>query len=208
MVERAGIGRRRIFIPLLAFGKRAPVYEADPHTVKLTFFDGSFDQELATFIGTRERQGETFDVTELLLLSFLREHAEVDVNTAARITQLPEARVRDRLDQFCYRPSPWLERRGKKSGVTYHLSRAVAAELVGKGVYSRSKAIDKVQWPALIRQYVEEHGSINNSECRELLLLGNSRSAHTAVSRLLASLDFLEPSGKLKSTRYRLQDKA
>lgn len=206
LVERAGIGRRRIFIPLLAFGKRAPVYEADPHTVKLTFFDGSFDQELATFIGTRERQGETFDVTELLLLSFLREHAEVDVNTASRITQLPEARVRDRLEQFCHRPSPWLERRGKKSGVTYHLARSVAAELIGKGVYSRSKAIDKVQWPVMIRQYVEEHGSINNSECRELLLLGSSKSAQSTVSRLLANIEFLEPYGSSpKNRRYRLR---
>ena len=53
-------------------------------------------------------------------------------------------------------------------------------------------------------QYIEEHGSINNSECRDLLLLGNSRSAHTTVSRLLASLVSLEPYGKLKTTRYRL----
>ncbi len=195
LVERAGIGRRRIFIPPLAFGKRAPLYEADAHTVKLTLYDGSFDQELATFIGIRERRGESFDVIELLLLSFLREHGEMDVNTAARITQLPEARIRERLDQFCHRPSPWLERRGKKSGVTYHLARSVAAELIGKGVYSRSKAIDRVQWPALIRQYVEEHGSINNSECRELLLLGNSRSAISSTSTLLKSFDFLKSYG-------------
>ena len=205
LVERAGIGRRRIFIPPLAFGKRAPFYEADPHTVKLTLLDGSFDHELAMFIGTRERQGETFDVIELLLLSFLREHGEIDVNTAAGITQLPEARIRDRLDQFCHRPSPWLERRGKKSGVTYHLARSVAAELIGKGVYSRSKAIDKVQWPVMIRQYVEEHGSINNSECRDLLLLGSSNSAQSTVSRLLANIEFLEPYGPSpKTRRYRL----
>jgi ATP-dependent DNA helicase RecG len=205
LVERAGIGRRRIFIPPLAFGKRAPFYEADAHTVKLTLLDGSFDKELAMFIGARERQGENFDVIELLLLAYLREHGEMDVNTAAGITQLPEARIRGRLDQLCHRPSPWLERRGKKSGVTYHLARSVAAELIGKGVYSRSKAIDKVQWPVIIRQYVEEHGSINNSECRDLLLLGNSRSAQTAVSRLLSDLVFLEPVGKLKTTRYKLK---
>jgi hypothetical protein len=71
----------------------------------------------------------------------------------------------------------------------------VAAELIGKGVYSRSKAIDRVQWPALIRQYVEEHGSINNSECRELLLLGNSRSAISSTSTLLKSFDFLKSYG-------------
>lgn len=205
LVERAGIGRRRIFIPPLAYGKRSPFYEADAHTVKLTLFDGFFDHELATFIATRERKGESFDVVELLLLSYLREHAEIDVTTAAKITQLPEVRARDRLDQFCHRQGPWVERRGKKRGVTYHLSRAVAAELVGKGVYSRSRAIDNVQWPVMIRQYVEEHGSINNSECRDLLLLGNSRSAQSTVSKLLAGLDFLEAYGTSpKTRRYRL----
>jgi len=206
LVERAGIGRRRIFIPPLSYGKRAPFYEADAHTVKLTLFDGVFDLELATFIATRERKGDSFDVVELLLLGYLREHGEIDVTSAARITQLPEGRIRDRLDYFCHRPSPWLEKRGKKSGVTYHLSRAVAAELVGKGVYSRSRGIDKVQWPVMIRQYIEEHGSINNSECRELLLLGSSNSAQSTVSKLLANIEFLESYGPSpKTRRYQLR---
>ncbi|OKY76480.1 MAG: hypothetical protein BM485_04415 [Desulfobulbaceae bacterium DB1] len=57
----------------------------------------------------------------------------------------------------------------------------MAAELLGKGVYTRSKAIYKVQSPALIRQYVEQHASINNSKCRDLLLLGNRPSGHTTL---------------------------
>ena len=131
---------------------------------------------------------------------------EIDSATAARLCQLPEARMRDRLEQLCLQPDPWLERRGRKRGVTYHLSRSAATEFVGKGVYSRSRAIDRVQWPALIRHYVEEHGSISNSECRELLLLGNSRSAVSTVSQLLAQLDLLEPYGPSKQlTRYRLK---
>jgi ATP-dependent DNA helicase RecG len=206
LVERAGIGRRRIFIPTLAYGKRPPLYEADDHMVRLTLFDGSFDEALATFIAKRQRAGESFDLDALLLLSYLREHMEIDTATAARLCQLPEARMRDRLEQLCLQPNPWLERRGWKRGVTYHLSRSVAAEFVGKGVYSRSRAIDRVQWPVLIRRYVEEHGSISNSECRELLLLGNSRSAVSTVSQLLARLDFLEPYGPSKQhTRYRLK---
>jgi ATP-dependent DNA helicase RecG len=206
LVERAGIGRRRIFIPILAYGKRPPLYEADAHMVRLTLFNGSFDEALATFIAKRQRAGESFDLDALLVLSYLREHLEVDTATAARLCQLPEARMRDRLEQLCLQPHPWIERRGRRRGVTYHLSRSAAAEFVGKGVYSRSRAIDRVQWPALVRRYVEEHGSISNSECRELLLLGNSRSAVSTVSQLLAQLDFLEPYGPSKQlTRYRLR---
>jgi len=207
LVERAGIGRRRIFIPTLAYGKRPPLYEADEHTVRLTLYNGSFDETLASFIGRRQREGDLFELDELLLLSYLQEHPEIDTGTAAKLCQLPESRMKDRLDQVCMRTNPWLERRGKTKGATYHLSRSVAAEFMGKGVYSRSRAIDRVQWPALIRQYVEEHGSINNSECRELLLLGNSRSAVSTVSQLLASIDFLIPYGGSKQkTRYRIKN--
>lgn len=61
--------------------------------------------------------------------------------------------------------------------------------------------------PVLIRHYVEQHGSINNSECRELLLLGNSGSVQSSVSRLLANSDFLEPYGSSpKTRRYRLKN--
>jgi ATP-dependent DNA helicase RecG len=209
LVERAGIGRRRIFIPTLAYGKRPPLYEADDHMVRLTLFDGSFDEALAAFIARHQRAGASFDLDALLLLSYLREHMEIDTSAAARLCQLPEARVRDRLEQLCLQPDPWLERRGRQRGVTYHLARSAAAELLGKGVYSRSRVIDRVQWPALIRRYVEEHGSISNSECRELLLLGNSRSAVSTVSQLLAHLDFLEPYGPSKQhTRYRLRENA
>ncbi len=209
LVERAGIGRRRIFIPTLAYGKRAPRYEADEHTVKLTIYDGSFDEALAAFIAKRQRSGEDFGLVGLLVLSYLRDHAEIDISTAARLCQLPEVSIRDRLERIGFNRDPWLERRGRKSGVTYHLSRSVAAEFLGKGVYSRSRVIDQVQWPALIRSYVEEHGSISNSECRELLLLGNSRSARSTVSRLLAGLDSLEPYGTSpKTTRYRMKDRS
>lgn len=208
LVERAGIGRRRIFIPILAYGKRPPLYEADDHMVRLTLFNGGFDEALATFIAQRQRAGESFDLDSLLLLSYLREHLEIDTAAAARLCQLPEARMRDRLEQLCLQPDPWLERRGRKRGVTYHLSRSAAAAFIGKGIYSRSRAIDRVQWPVLIRRYVEEHGSISNRECRELLLLGNSRSAVSTVSQLLIQLDFLEPYGPSKQlTRYRLKGK-
>lgn len=101
--------------------------------------------------------------------------------------------------------APWAEKRCHLSPFP---SRSAAAAFSGKGIYSRSRAIDRVQWPVLIRRYVEEHGSISNRECRELLLLGNSRFAVSTISQLLIQLDFLEPYGPSKQlTRYRLKGK-
>ena len=44
LVERAGIGRRRIFIPLLSLGKCIPQYETDGTRVTLRLFNGRLDE--------------------------------------------------------------------------------------------------------------------------------------------------------------------
>ena len=85
--------------------------------MRLTLYNGSFDETLASFIGRRQREGDLFELDELLLLSYLREHPEVDTGTAARLCQLPESRMKDRLDQMCMRPNPWLDRRFSVSAV-------------------------------------------------------------------------------------------
>ena len=205
LVQRPGLGRERIFRSTLAYGKRPPLYETDGHTVRLTIYDGSFDERLAAFVAKRRRSGQTFDLIELLLLSHLRNRTEIDIATAARLCQLPEARAREQLDRICVAPNAWLEKRGRTKGVTYHLARWAASELLGKAISGRLRGIDRIRWPELIRQFVEQHESISNSECRALLNLGNSRSAVSQVSRLLGKLDFLEPFGSSKrNRRYRL----
>jgi ATP-dependent DNA helicase RecG len=206
LVERAGIGRRRIFIPPLAYGKRPPRYEADEHVVALTLYDGSYDEALATFIAERQRAGRRFDLDELLVLSYLREHSEIDLSLATELLQRSEGATRDILERVVLQPETWLERRGKKKGVTYHLAQNAAVALQGSVVYTRSRDIDAVRYPEMIRAYVAQHGSINNTECRQLLGLGNSDSARTQATRLLQAMDFLEAHGSARqNTRYFLR---
>jgi ATP-dependent DNA helicase RecG len=210
LVERAGIGRRRIFIPPLAYGKRPPAYEADEDTVTLRLYDDSYDEALAVFIAEAQRAGRQFDLDELLLLSYLREHSEINLTQAAALLQRPQAATQDVLERLVLQPEAWLERRGKQKSVTYHLARGPAVKLLGKAVYTRARGIDAVRWPELIRTYVEQHGSINNAECRELLGLGNSPSAQVRVSRLLHKLcatdGFLTSHGEGSKRRYTLRD--
>lgn len=66
---------------------------------------------------------------------------------------------------------------------TYHLSKAVARELIGKAVCTRMRGIELAQYTELIRGYVRDHGSITNRECRALLNLGESASAQVEASR-------------------------
>jgi len=104
LVERAGIGRRRIFVPMLSLGKRAPYYEADEHTVKLTLYNGFFDERMATFVAKKQREGFEFSLDHLLLLSYMREHPEIDVATFSKICQRPEGGARDILERVSLLP--------------------------------------------------------------------------------------------------------
>jgi ATP-dependent DNA helicase RecG len=204
LVDRVGFGRSRIFKGMLTFGKATPSYEATAHTVRLTLYGSHPDEAIALFIADRQRQGYRFQLDELLILPYLKEHSDINLPEAVKLCQRPEGQMRDILEKFCTEDEPWLERRGS----TYHLTRWAASAFVGKAFYTLNKSIDVVQWPALVMQYVEHHNSISNRECRELLRLGNSTSAQTKVSAFLSGLDFLEPYGDApKNRRYKLKNK-
>jgi ATP-dependent DNA helicase RecG len=206
LAERAGSGRRRIFIPTLSHGKRPPQYRAEAHTVTLTLFNEGFDAALAGFIARRQREGKEFDLDGLLLLHYLRQHAEIDVPTAAQICQRPYEDMPELLEGLVLQPEAWLEQRGKKKGVIYYLSPNAVSQLSSKATRTRTRSSDAVRYPELIRAYVEQHGSIKNEECRELLGLGNSPTARVKASRLLGDSEFLERFGESRAIRYRLKN--
>jgi len=209
LVERAGIGRRRIFIPMLAFGKRMPRYTSDEHTVALTLFDGSFNENVARYVGRKRKEGVQFEMVDLILLNYLADRDSIDVRDASEICQREPDDMRKILDDLTSPAKKLLEKRGGKRA-TYHLDRAVAVELLGKARYSQLKDIEAVRFPEMIRQYVAIHGSINNKESRELLKLGDSPSAVVNASEILRELSgpngFLDAvEGKRKKRRYVLR---
>jgi len=60
-----------------------------------------------------------------------------------------------------------------------------------------------------VQAFVEDHGSISNKECRQLLGLGDSPSAQVEASRYLKKWSepdgFLDPEGKSSQRKYRLK---
>ena len=88
LVERAGIGRRRIFETMLAYGKKIPEYEADGR-VTLRIFDGSFDERTAALVAGWRGEGREIGLDGLLVLSILRDNAFIDTEAAAKLLQLP-----------------------------------------------------------------------------------------------------------------------
>jgi len=205
LVERAGIGRRRIFIPMLAFGKRMPTYDADAHTVALHLYGGVVSDKLALLVARLQKDGYRLGINELAVLNYLVTRESIDATEASSLLQVDPPTATLILDDLMSTPLRMLEKRGKKKGVTYHLERAIAVDLLGRSKYAQMKDIEAVRFPEMIRQYVEEHGSISNRECRELLRLGNSASASVKSSQILSQLigpdGFLRAVGKSKAQR-------
>ena len=79
----------------------------------------------------------------------------------------------------------------------------------GKVAYSKSKGIDSARYVELVRGYVSDHGMIKNKECRQLLDLGDSKSAQVEASRYLKKWSgedgFLITEGKGSQRKYLLK---
>jgi ATP-dependent DNA helicase RecG len=206
LVERAGTGRRRIFIPVLECGKRIPEYESDGTRVTLRVYDGTFDERMAVLVARWRGEGREIDLDGLLILTFLREHAFIDTMAAADLLQLPRDAARGVLDQLAQPRTGILERRGKTKAATYHLNKSVAKDLLGKAAYTKTKGVDPIRFGEMVRQFVQDHGSITPQECRELLGLGESQTSRVEVSRYLRDWSgaggFLRREGNPPKVRY------
>ena len=210
LVERAGIGRRRIYLPMLEFGRRPPFYETDGARVTLRIFGGAFDARMAALVAKWRQEGVEVDLDGLLLLFHLREHSFIDSAKAAEVLQLDRDTVRGVLDGLTLPPTAMLERRGRTKAVTYHLSKVIASDLLGKSVYSAGRGINPLRYAEMVRVFLEDHRMITPKQCRELLHLGESQSARVEISRLLrkwsAADGFLTREGKPPSVVYHLKE--
>lgn len=206
LVERAGVGRFRIFQTLLSYGKRTPKYETDGSRVILRIFNGYFDERMAKLVARWKQEGREIELDSLIVLDYLRENAFINTPRASQILQLPPDRTRQILDHLAQPRIGLVERRGVTRAATYHLTKAMARDLLGKAAYTRTRGLDKVRFPEMIKAYLRDHRSITPSECRELLGLGESQSARVEVSRYLRTwsgeFGFLIREGKGPSTRY------
>lgn len=211
LVEAAGTGRRRIFVPMLSYGKRIPQYESDGQRVTLRIYDGVFDQALAQMVAKWNAEGREIQLDALLVLAYMKEHPYIDAKRAAGLLQLEREDARGVLDQLSVPGKGILERRGRTQAATFHLAKGIAKDLLGRAAYTRTKGIAPARFAEIVREYVRDHGSIANRECRELLGLGDSPSAQVEASRYLkkwsGSGGFLKADGTPPRVKYKLRSR-
>ena len=188
LVEKAGMGVKRMFYTQLASGKELPSYFSAEHFVKVIIKDGTIDEPFVKFVKESEKQGKEIGLDELLILSVLRRQRELSLKEAASVLQLDVSRTREILMKMIKRG--FLEKSGVKKGLIYRLSSNIYKQLGESVSYIREKGIDEVRYPELILEYVKNYGSITNRQVRELLGVDKYKA-----SRVLKKLIH---SGKLK----------
>ncbi|MFL6233862.1 MAG: hypothetical protein ACJ76N_12070 [Thermoanaerobaculia bacterium] len=87
----------------------------------------------------------------LLILSFLRGHAFVDTLSAADLLQLPREEARAALDRLAQPGTGFLERKGGTRAATFHLTKGVARDLLGKASYTRTRGLDPIRYAEMVR---------------------------------------------------------
>ncbi|MBR1369405.1 hypothetical protein RJ53_07830 [Methanocalculus chunghsingensis] len=209
LVEAAGTGRRKIFSTMLEYGKRMPRYMADDTGVTLHIYDGTIDYAFASLVAKWHAEGKFVEMDELIILTYLKGHRHITTENAAGLLQLKREDTIAVLDRMSHPDRGILERRGQGKGVAYYLTKAIAYDLIGKVAYSQSKGIDNFRYAEIVREYVNDHETITNKECRQLLGLGDTQSVQVKVSRLLKDWSkeegFLIMEGSGSRTKYRLK---
>ncbi|MFQ6091794.1 MAG: RNA-binding domain-containing protein [bacterium] len=205
LIEKAGMGVKRMFYLQLACGKSPPAYWTDGHSVRVTLYNGTLDKPFVGSVKKREKEGQSLGLEELLVLSSLRHQRELSLPEAASLLQLDRRRTQEVLMQMVR--YGLLERSGVRkgqvyrlSGEVYRLSGEVYRELGESVAYIREKGIDVMRYEELILEFVHRHGSITNRQVRELLGV-NIDAAKRLLGKLIRAGRLLQV-GKGRATHY------
>jgi ATP-dependent DNA helicase RecG len=198
LMEKAGIGVKRMFTTLLSLGKEPPLFEAKEQFVQVVIHDGNVDEPFVTHIVQRTKEGQELGLTELLVLSYLKRNREIEIKTASRLLQRPDYKVKETLNSMIERGV--LEPFGQTKGTVYRLSKEVFTQLRKSVEYRLHRRAESTYAENLIIEYLKENGYVTNEICRTLLRVNRSQALHL-LTRLVEKGKLTKP-GKGRNARY------
>jgi len=165
LVERAGMGVKRMFHILVSYGKEPPSYEAAKEYVRVTIRSGrtegggatapaGIDETFARFVVKQQQEGKELNLYDLLVLNYLKRHREIDLPEAMRILQRSENEVREALNSMTIRGL--VEPFGQKKGRVYRLSKTVYTQLRKTVSYYLFRRAESAYAESTIIGYLEE----------------------------------------------------
>ncbi len=213
LVERAGMGVKRMFQILLSYGKEPPVYEAGADYVRVTLHsgrsDGRIDEAFARFVVMCQQEGRELTLFDLLVLNWLKRNREVDIGEVKSMLGRSEKEAHEILTSMVNRGL--LEQFGEKKGRVYRLSKRVYARLRKSVSYAPFRRAESAYAESAIMGYLEEMTApleerfITNEVVRTLLRV-SPHQAYYILSGLVKK-GRLVMVGKGRSARYYLPSK-
>ncbi len=210
LVERAGMGVKRMFQILLSYGKEPPNYEAGADYVRVTIRsgrgEGKLDETFARFVVRCQQEGRELKLPDLLILNYLKRNREVDVGEARLILGRAEKEAYEALSSMVNRGL--LEQFGEKKGRVYRLSKRAYAQLRKSITYHPFHRAETAYAEATILSYLEQlpgpvsERYITNEIVRTLLRVSPHQAGYILAG--LVKKGKLVLKGKGRSARYYL----
>ncbi len=208
LVERAGMGVKRMFQILLSYGKEPPTYEAGADYVRVTIrsgrAEGKLDETFARFVVRSQQEGRELKLPDLLILNYLKRNREVDVTEAKTTLGRSEKEAHEVLSSMVNRGL--LEQFGEKKGRVYRLSKRVYAQLRKSVTYYPFRRAESAYAESTIMNYLDElPGSqeerfITNEIVRTLLRVSPHQAGYILAG--LVKKGRLVLKGKGRAARY------
>ncbi len=198
IMEKAGIGVKKLFTTLLSLGKEPPHFESKEQFVQVTIHNGNVDESFAAYIIHYINEGKELSLTDLLILSYLKRNREIEIKEASQLVQKPEYQTKELLNSMIERG--FLEPFGLTKGTVYRLSKEVFTQLRRSIEYRLHRRAEAAYAENLILEYIKENGFITNEICRTLLRINRSQALYL-LNRLVQKGKLTQPA-KGRKARY------
>jgi ATP-dependent DNA helicase RecG len=153
---------------------------------------GEADLEFVKIILSEEKQQKrVLNLDELILLNYLWQEREINLNEASKLIQKREDQARHLLEQLM--ENGLVERIKTARQREYHLSASVYRQMGRSSAYIRRRGLDKLQNEQMILQYIKTYGRITVKQTTELCRINTNQAKY--LLRKLVNREILKNMG-------------
>ena len=162
-VQRTGQGVDIIFRDMVSSGKPYPEYRAYNDAVSLSIYSAIDDVEFVKFVAREQNlRQRNFSLFELMILRYLTDNRRISLAIATDLIQGTRDMAQKSLNSLIR--DGLIEVSGKEYMLTAKMYEAVKSDIE----YTQDKVLQYVKAKGRIMEYVQETGSITNTQVREL----------------------------------------
>lgn len=183
--EKAGSGFDKIFTDLLSKGKKLPIPTITETSIIFRIDAEIYSDKLIELsLQYKQMVGKDIDMEKLLVLNEILNCEKISFSDLEAAPFISKGQLRKVLDDL--QEMGFVETTGKTSGLKYILHRSKSSSTQEKIKYSQLKKQEKARQKEAILRYLDDIGTISNSEARQLLKLDDSRVSY--VSKLFGEM--------------------